>query len=309
MAQRQTILKWLMAGDPAIAWQARRDLEGAPAEVVAAERSRVAAEGWGAALLARQGEGGQWGSPDDDGWMSTVDALALLRLLGVDPEGAPARRALAQVREKIRWWQLGDEPFFAGETEACINGRILAAGAYFGEDVAALAARLLGEQLADGGWNCEAPASRRSSFHSTLCVLEGLAEYERRHGASAELAAAQARGREYLLERRLLRSLRSGEILDRQWTRFAFPPFWHYDVLRALDYFREAGAAPEPRLEEAVAAVRERAHQNGRWPLNLLHHDRLGLPLETRVGSASRWNTLRALRVLEWFGSAAGRRV
>lgn len=309
MAQRKSIVKWLLAGDPAIAWQVLRDLEPAPAGEVAAARARVATDGWGAALLALQAPGGHWGPPDDDGWMTTVDALDLLRLLGVDPAGEPARRALSRVREQIRWWQLAGEPFFAGETEACINGRILAAGSYFGEDCEALAARLLSEQLEDGGWNCEAPASRRSSFHSTLCVLEGLLEYQRQNGAAPALTEAQQRGREYLMERRLLRSLSTGELLDRKWTRFSFPPVWHYDVLRALDYLRDAGVAPDPRLAEALAVVEDRRHQNGRWPMNLLHHDRIGFPLEPAVGSASRWNTLRALRVLEAYGSLAERRV
>jgi len=306
MASRKAILKWLLDSDPSIRWQVMRDLTDEPGEIVAAERSRVAAEGWGARLLGLQAEGGQWGAEDDEGWMRTVYALALLKELGVDPANENVRRAIGLVRERITWWQLDGRPFFEGETEPCINGRILAAGAYFGADSDRLVDRLLNEQLEDGGWNCEAPASKRSSFHSTICVLEGLLEYEKAQGARAAVTQARTRAQEYLLARRLHRSLASGEVINHRWTRFAFPTTWHYDVLRGLDFLRSAGVAPDERTAEAVALVEKRRHQNGRWPLNLLHPDRLErLPfeLEAEIGRASRWNTLRALRVLDWHGS------
>ena len=171
MASRRAILKWLLDSDPAIRWQVMRDLTDEPGEAVAAERARVASEGYGARLLGLQAQGGQWGADDDEGWMTTVSALALLKDLGADPEGETVRRAIGLVRDRITWWQLDGRPYFDGETEACINGRILAAGAYFGEASDRLADRLLDEQLQDGGWNCEAPRSKRSSFHSTICVL------------------------------------------------------------------------------------------------------------------------------------------
>jgi hypothetical protein len=166
--------------------------------------------------------------------------------------------------------------------------------------------RLLDEQLADGGWNCEAPQSKRSSFHSTICVLEGLLEYEKALGPTTAVTDARVRGEDYLLQRRMLRSLTSAEVIDRRWTRFAFPPTWHYDVLRGLDYLRGAGVAPDERVAEAVELVEKRRHQNGRWPLNGIHADhtdRLSFDVETEVGKASRWNTLRALRVLDWSGN------
>ena len=237
--------------------------------------------------------------------MTTIDALALLKELGADPADEKVRRALDLVRDRITWWQLDGRPFFDGETEACINGRILAAGAYFGAAVDRLLERLLSEQLQDGGWNCEAPPSKRSSFHSTICVLEGLLEYEKARGPTAAVTDARARAEDYLLERRMFRSLSSGEVIDRRWTRFSFPPVWHYDVLRGLDYLRSAGVEPDERVAEAVEVVEQRRHQNGRWPLNHLHPDRVRVPLdmETDVGKASRWNTLRALRVLDWYGN------
>lgn len=303
MAGRAAVVKWLLDSDPSIRWQVMRDLTDQPDDVVAAERSRVVAEGWGARLLGLQAAGGQWGADDDDGWMTTVYTLALLKDLGADPAGEEVCRAVGLVRDRITWWQLDGRPFFDGETEACINGRILAAGAYFGEPCDRLVDRLLDEQLEDGGWNCEAPPSKRSSFHSTICVLEGLLEYEKARGARAAVTHARARAQDYLLERRMLRSLTSGEMIDRRWTRFSFPTTWHYDVLRGMDYLRSAGVEPDARVAEAIELVEQRRHQNGRWPLNVLHGDRVRVPfdMEAGVGKASRWNTLRALRVLDCY--------
>ncbi len=285
MAGRQEAVDWLLDGDPSIRWQTMRDLTDAPAEVVAAERSRVAKEGWGAELLARQTADGHWNDETEHGWMTTTDALQLLRNLGADPSDGKVRGAVGRVTDRITWWQLDGRPFFDGETEACINGRILAAGAYFGAVVDPLLARLLGEQLEDGGWNCEAPVSKRSSFHSTICVLEGLLQYEKARGPSAAVTDARVRAEHYLLERRMLRSLSSGEVINRRWTSFLFPPVWHYDVLRGLDYLRSAGVKPDARVAEAVALVEEKRGDDGRWPLDGIHPDhsgRLSFDVETR---------------------------
>jgi hypothetical protein len=281
-----------------------RDLAGDPDEVVAAERARVASEGWGARLLDLQTPDGHWNDDTQHGWMPTTDALKLLMDLGADPASERVQSAVGLVTDRITWFQLDGRPFFDGETEACINGRILAAGATFGAKVDRLLERLLGEQLDDGGWNCEAPQSTRSSFHSTICVLEGLLAYEKAHGPAAAVTRARARGESYLLERRMFRSLSTGEVNDRRWTRFSFPVVWYYDVLRGLDYLRSAGVKPDARVAEAIGVVEERRHQNGRWPLNHLHPDRTRIPfeLEAEVGKASRWNTLRAMRVLDWHG-------
>ena len=304
-AIRPTILAWLLGSDPAIRWQVMRDLVGAPAEAVATERAGVARKGWGAQLLGLQTKTGQWGAADDEGWMTTIDALALLRELGADPSDKSVQSAISLVRERITWPQLDGRPFFEGETEACINGSILASGAYFGAPCEVLLKRLVTEQLDDGGWNCEAPKSKRSSFHSTIRVLEGLLEYETAKGPSPAVTKARRRGEEYLLARGMLRSLSTGEVIDRRWRRFAFPTWWHYDVLRGLTYLRSAGVKPGERVAEAVDVVRQRAHQNGRWPLNLVHDSRIPLVMEPGKGRASRWITLRALRVMKWFGGEA----
>src|SRR5256886_4506329 len=252
---------WLLDTDPSIRWQVMRDLTDTPAEIVAAERSRVASEGWGPRLLDQQRPDGHWG----DGvttplWWSNLYTLLFLRDLGLDPLSVRARTAIDRVRSNVTWGPgFGDSPFFEGEVEPCINGRVVALGAYFGERSDRLVDSLLSDQLADGGWNCEAErGSVRSSFHTTICVLEGLLAFEQAFGATSAGARARGRAREYLLERRLLRRLATGTIIESTWTQFAFPTLWHYDVLRALDFLRAAGVRPDARVAEAVRTVLER---------------------------------------------------
>jgi hypothetical protein len=313
-APRPAHLKWLLDSDPAIRWQVMRDLTDEEPETIADERSRVATEGWGAQLLALQSRAGDWGRPpahfrpdlpkEDRGLLVALYTLVLLMDLGLDPASKEARKMIDRVDKRLVFKRHNNRPFLHGETEPCINGRILGLGAYFKEPNDTLANQLLGEQLEDGGWNCEAPKRRRSSFHTTICVLEGLLEYERAGRKSAAVAKARRRAEHYLLERCMFRSLRTGEVIDKRWLRFSFPPFWHYDVLRGLDYLRNAGIKPDGRVSDAIAIVIERRHQNGRWPLNLLHPEYIPVEMEAGVGLASRWNTLRALRVLRWYNNS-----
>jgi hypothetical protein len=303
-------LRWLLDSDPALRWQVMRDLLDAPPEQVAAERARVATEGAGAQLLSLQAADGSWGGAAwNRGWTSTMHVLTLLRELGLDPSSAQARQALTLVRERVTW--AGDpafegRPFFAGEVEPCINGQVAVLGAYFGQDVSDIVERLLAEQLADGGWNCEAAnGSTRSSFNTTICVLEALLEWQRAGGTGPELSQARRRGQEYLLERQLLRRRSTGEMIERdrksgaRWTSFAFPTWWHYDVLRALDYLRRAGAEPDARLAEAIALLGSKRNEAGRWLLDTRYPGAMPIALDDGEGRASRWNTLRALRVLK----------
>ncbi|HTZ49071.1 MAG TPA: hypothetical protein VMH20_15875 [Verrucomicrobiae bacterium] len=306
---RAAVLRWLLDSDPSIRWQVLRDLTDAAPEAIASERSRIATQGWGAKLLARQSPSGNWGGPHEDpGLLISLYTLVALMDLGLDPASKQARQMIERVHKRLVFKPLKGRPFLHGETEPCINGRILALGAYFHKPNHSLANLLLRQQLEDGGWNCEAvepspkrPKSRRSSFHTTICVLEGLLAYERAGRKSAALTKARRRGENYLLDRRMFRSLRTGDVIDERWLRFSYPTFWHYDVLRGLDYLRDAGVQPDHRVHEAVEAVIQRRHQNGRWPLNLLHRERIPLHMETAVGQASRWNSLRALRVLHWY--------
>lgn len=231
---KPAVIKWLLDSDPSIRWQVMRDLTTESNELVVAERQRVATQGWGAQLLALQRPDGKW-----DGeiflakWATTFYALLLLKDMGLDPKSEQARMAISLVRDRVTWGQeFGNPPFFEGEVEPCINGRVLALGAYFDEPSDRLVDRLLSEQLEDGGWNCEAPPSRRSSFHTTICVLEGLLAYEKAKGASRAVTDARLRAQEYLLVRGLFRRLSTGEVIDRNWLRFSYPPTWHYDVLR-----------------------------------------------------------------------------
>jgi hypothetical protein len=308
------VLDWLLETDPAIRWQVLRDLADAPAETVAAERGRVATEGWGARLLALQGDDGQWEGgalfpaparrrKDQPGqpWTATAYSLQLLRDFGVDPNDERVRRAVARVRQHCRW-EHAREPFFSGEIEPCINGMVVVLGVYFGENVDGIVARLLGEQLEDGGWNCEAEnGSVHSSFHTTIRVLEGLAAHERTSGGSAASSAARRRGEEYLLERKLFRRKSTGEPVDPAWLQCSYPTRWHYDVLRALEYFRETGDPPDPRIDEGIAVLRSRQQPDGTWLLENTHAGAVHFTMDAGDGLPSRWNTLRALRVLRWY--------
>jgi hypothetical protein len=309
-----TVLDWLLDSDPAVRWQVLHDLVQAPDETVAAERTRVASEGWGARLLGLQGEDGQWAGgacfpgqslnwrAEGDGqpWTSTLPTLQLLHDFGIDPHDERICRAIEGVREGCRWEHAG-QPFFEGEVEPCINGRVVTLGTYFDQDVGDVVARLLNEQLDDGGWNCEAEnGSIRSSFATTINVLEGLLAHERATGGSPETVAARRRGEEYLLERKLFRRRSSGEVVNQAWLRFSFPTRWQYDVLRALEYFRVADVR-DPRMDEAIELLRSKQQADGRWLLENTHAGTVHFTLEDGDGRPSRWNTLRALRVLNWY--------
>lgn len=313
-----TVIAWLLESDPAIRWQVLQDLTGAPAAEVVAERAKVATVGWGAQLLALQGADGRWGGAAwNRGWTSTMHVLMLLRDLGLDPASDQAQRAVGFVRDHVTWRGCGppecdNNPFFAGEWEPCINGQVGAVGAYFGQDVGGIVDRLLGEQLPDGGWNCEAEnGSLRASFNTTICVLEALLAYELHFGYDAMVTMARLRGQAYLLDRRLFRRKSTGEVIgqDRKggdaFTRFAFPTWWHYDVLRGLEYLRRAGVTPDARVAEAIDLVASKRTVDGRWPLEVSYPGVMPLALDEEEGGPSRWITLRALRVLGWYAAAS----
>ena len=300
---------WLLDADPAIRWQAMRDLTDASPAEIAAERARVPREGLGAAILAAQHADGAWRRSTGSTWLPTLFTLQLLRATGADPADPAVASAIARLDGTLGWdnrsgyWELGPlepgvNPYFAGEVEPCINGGVLALGAYFGRPTKSLVQRLLGDQLADGGWNCEAPPSTCSSFHTTICVLVGLLDYERAVGGAPEIAAARRRGEEYLLERRLFRRRSTGEVVDPAFLELAFPPRYRYDVLRALDYFRGSGSQADPRMSEAVSRVESKRRADGRWQLERAHAEALAVPIGESPGDPSRWNTLRALRVV-----------
>lgn len=308
-----TVTEWLLDSDPAIRWQVMRDLLDAPPEQVAAERARVATEGWGAALLALQDEDGTWDGgvyrpgwaredrPFFDAWTGAHFTLHALATLGADPSTPPVARAIGRVREHVRWWPDGPR-FFDGETEPCVNGLALVTTALLGQDAATLLARLLDDQLDDGGWNCDAEeGSTVSSFHSTICVLEGLLAAEQAGQGTVRSIEARHRGEEYLLERALLRRRRDGTIIDPRFAMLSYPGYWFYDVLRALDHLRLGRPTGDDRCAEAIGLLRSKVDAEGRWHQELRHEGPTLLRLDVREGEASRWHTLRALRVLRWW--------
>ncbi|QAY60690.1 hypothetical protein ET475_12325 [Microbacterium protaetiae] len=309
-------MEYLMAGDPAIRWQTMRDLLDAPADEVAAERARVAREGWGARLLDEQAADGLWDGgvyrpgwadetrPMYDAWTATHFSMQQLVDFGVDPDDPRVREAVARVRDRVRWDTI-DRPYFAGETEPCINGVVLTVGAYFGESDDRAVEPLLAGQLADGGWNCWAEyGAKVASLHSTICVLEGLWDWEQATGGTDAARRARRAGEEYLLERRLFRRRSTGEIIDPRFTMASYPVRWYYDVLRALDYLRRARGDRDERCAEAVELIRKKRHDDGLWLLENTHEGPILFELEQpREGAPSRWVTLRALRVLRWWNA------
>jgi hypothetical protein len=319
-----SVIDWLLDSDPAIRWQVMRDLLDAPESEWRAERANVETAGWGARLLSHEDDDGQWAggafAPKDfdwsewqevgQPWTATVFSLSQLREFGLDPGSDRARRAVELIGANSRWDHAG-QPYWEGEVEECINGRTVADGAYFGVDVSSIVDRLVGERLDDGGWNCERiNGSVRSSFASTINVLEGLLEYERATGGTPESRVARASGEEYLLERKLFRRLSTGEPADEQFLSFLHPNRWRYDVLRALDYFRSAGDlsddVPDQRLGEAVDHVRSRRSEQGTWPLDWSLTGRVWFDMDEGPGKPSRWVTLRAMRVLRWWEGERG---
>ncbi len=318
----RSLIEWLLDADPAIRWQVLRDLTDSPESEWQTERAKVETEGWGARLLALRDDDGQWaggafapaefdwstipevGQP----WTATSFTLSQLREFGLDPTADRAQQTVQLIGANSRW-DHDDEPFWDGEVEECINGRTVADGAYFGVDVTSIVDRLVNERLDDGGWNCERTnGSVRSSFDSTINVLEGLVEFERATGGTPASKAARLSGEAYLLDRRLFRRLSTGEPADEAYLELQYPHRWRYDILRALDHFRAAGrltgARPDPRLEPAVEIVRSKRRGDGTWHPERQLRGRIWFDIDDGTGHPSKWLTLRALRVLRWWDGA-----
>jgi hypothetical protein len=312
------VIQWLLDGDPAIRWQTLRDLTGAAESSVARERRMIARHGWGARLLARQDPDGRWagGQSSDSGlyspkWTSTTYTLLLLRDFGLPPANPRIRKAckllLDHGLQPDGGISYGTWAQWTRRGETCVTGMVLSILSYFecaDERLHTVADHLLEQQMADGGWNCQRPTgATHSSVHTTISALEGLKYYELFGGrALRKVREGQRRGREFLLVHRLFRSDRTGQVIKPLFTRFAFPPRWHYDILRALDYFRAVDAPRDPRLADAIDIVLGSRLRDGRWALQHSHTGQTYFTLEQR-GAPSRWNTLRALRVLKWWDS------
>lgn len=314
--QKDPVMQWLLDGDPSIRWQTLRDLVGAAQPIVERERRKIAREGWGARLLAKQSSDGRWAggkSPDvglySPKWTSTTYTMLTLRDFGLLHNSRQARKACGLLLDRglqpdgginygtwAKWIRRG---------ETCVTGMVLSILSYFryqDNRLDIITRHLLDQQLPDGGWNCRRPAgATHSSVHTTISVLEGLRHYELCGGRDIrKVRRAQRRGREFLLAHRLFRSHRTGQIIKSEFTRFSFPPRWHYDILRALDYFQAVDASRDSRLTEAIDIVRSHRQRDGRWLLEHSYRGKTYFDLEG-VGTPSRWNTLRALRVLRWW--------
>ncbi len=301
-----TIVAWLLEGDPAIVWQTLRDLTDAAPEVVDHERTLVATTGWGAALLARQDDDGTWGGGlYGPKWISTTYTLLLLRRLGLDPTEPRAGRGVERIWDGARYFDGGLTPAASiNAPEACATSMYLALAFYFDVQHPAVGPAfdwLLANQLPDGGWNCRAVRfdDRHSSFHTSILALEALAEADRREPGRADIAAAMAGGREFFLQHRLYRSHRTGTIANPVFTRLSFPPRWHYDILRGLDHFATTGSPHDDRFLDALDVLIRKRRGDGTWPVQNKHAGRVWFDMEAS-GRSSRWNTLRALRVLRW---------
>ena len=321
------LLEWMTDSDPALRWQVERDLADAPEEVWAATRVRVAIEGFGAELLSLQGPDGQWAGgaffPGDfdfegpeaaDGagqpYTATTWSLNSLREWGVDAA------ALADTADRLAAnsrWEYENLPYWHGEVDCCINSFTLANGVWLGADVSGIARWFLDHRMSDGGWNCEwENGSTRSSFHSTLNSLTGLQYYEQAIGGDDELRAARHAGEEYLLERHLMRTLSTGEVVGWWVPTFVYPFRWYYSVLKAVDYFREAALsdqrAPDPRLADAIEVIRDARLPDGTWLQERRHPGRVWFEVDVPAGEASKWLTFYAARALQWWDSASAAR-
>lgn len=317
------VTAWLLATDPALRWQVERDVVSSPPSTWQVTRERVATEGFGAALLARQDPDGQWAggayfpaadgavAPTDDEpgqpWTATTWSLNSLREWGTD---AAALGDTADRLARNSRWEYDDLPYWVGEVDCCINAFTLANGAWLGADVDGIVDWLLAHQLSDGGWNCEwVEGATVSSFHSTLNVLDGILDHERRtdgrHPRADELRAARHRGAEYLLERRLLRRRSDGQVVGEFAVRFTYPPRWRYSVLRALEHLRAAAVLdhtpPDPRAAEAVEIVRRARREDGRWLQGERPAGRQWFEVDVPAGQPSPWLTLSGRRVLDWW--------
>jgi hypothetical protein len=299
-------VQWLLEGDPSVRWQVRRDLLGEPASVYEAERELIPTIGWGKDLLDRQDPDGRWGgglySPK---WTSTTYTLLLLWRLGLAPGNPQARRGVELLWDGARYFDGGlTSAVTIDAPEVCVTAMYTTLASYFGVVDARVDLAidwLISAQLPDGGWNCETPrtGSTHGSFHTSIAVLEAFAVIGRTAPLGDEISLAIGRGREFFLNHRLFRSHRTGEVVNPAFGRLSFPPRWHYDILRGLDCFAATDAPWDPRYRDACDLLEVRRRRDGRWPVQNKHAGRVWFDME-RTGGPSRWNTLRALRVLRW---------
>lgn len=310
MIADRELIAWLLEGDVSVQYQVHRDLLGSERPDL---RARIAEEGWGARFLSTQKPEGHWGQRFyQPKWISTHYTLLDLKNLAISPQNEAIRASITQVIEKHKGPDGGILPIGVSQkSDMCINGMFLNYACYFGAEAEALTSIvdcLLAEHMADGGFNCysNTRGAVHSSMHTTISVLEGILEYEKGgyRYRLADLRRAQQQSIEFLLQHRLFRSDRTGEVIDKKWLMLSYPSRWKYDILRALDYFQSAGLGYDPRMADAVAVLEKKRRKDGTWPVQAKHPGQTHFDME-KTGGPSRWNTLRALRVLQHFGGEA----
>jgi len=298
----EVVIEWLLEGDPAVRWQVMRDLLDAPAVDWQRERASTAESGWVAEMLARQGADGEW---PKGRWTASIWTLLLLVASGIPPDHPAARRPLERLLEhQLPQGAETDPTYLLKQVDLCHLGFWLGLGAHFvpgDERLQPIGAAVLAAQYADGGWNCQIrnyPERKHSSFNTTFNVLENLRiAAERGVVSDSAVGIAESRTVELMLAHRLYRSDKTGAVISDRFTRLTYPWHWHYTMLRALDYLRLTPAIHDPRLDDPTELLISQRNRNGRWPLR----GRIpGTPLVDmeKPGTDSRWNTLRALRIL-----------
>ncbi len=300
---------WLLSGDVSIAFQTSRDLLGDDRRTVTALQKRIEHEGWGKRLLARRSPGGHWGGGAyNPKWISTHYTLLELKEMGISPGNQACRESVALLLES----RVGEDGGInyartVNFSDVCVNGMLLNMAAYFVPGslrILPVLDYLLKCQLADGGWNCVyRTGAVHSSLHTTVSVLEGFQCYLQSgtRQASAVIRKAIDGGVEFLLLHRMFRSHRTGRIIRPDMVRLSFPCRWYYDILRGLECLRALGRPYDHRMEDAFTVLMSKRRPEGRWPLQAPHPGVVHFRMEL-VNQPSRWNTLRALRVLSHFG-------
>ena len=308
MEIQKKVIEWLLNGDPSIRWQVYRDLLNSDEKKFNRERKKISKEGWGSTLISFQDETGTWAqSLYSRKWISTTYTLLLLQSFGLEPKNIQAQKASKILLDKGFYNDNGINFALSWKrSETCVTGMILSLICFFNlEDarIERLLEYLLKEQMNDGGWNCQSfKGATHGSFNTTIIVLEALHEYEKRFPQeSQKMIKSQERGREFLLFHKLFRSHRTNKVADPKFTRLSFPPRWHYDILRALDYFRECKISYDKRMNDAIEIIMKKQNKDGTWNLQQRYSGKTWFDMET-VGQPSRWNTLRALRILKFYG-------
>lgn len=297
-------ISWLLEGDVAIQYQVYRDLLSTERKDL---QDRIASEGWGARFLSKRNDNGHWGQGYyQPKWISSHYTLLDLRNLCIAPDQPLIKNSIDKILKECKAGDGGIYPIVQ-KSDVCVNGMFLNYASNFRADEESLQSvvdYLLAEKMPDGGFNCRSNRSGawHSSLHSTISVLEGITCYEL-NGYTyrlPELLESKKSAQEFTLIHQLYISDRTGKVIDKNFLKFPYPSRWKYDILRALDYFQLANLLWDKRLTPALNYLRTKQNKDGTWNLNAKHPGQLHFEME-KAAKPSRWNTLRALRVLKHF--------